>query len=84
VAINEARRREIRRQYRMWRAAVDLTQEQVEQAARAIYPEFPRGAYWRIETAQDFPSPSERKALAQVLKQKERALPYPESMERTA
>lgn len=75
VAMSEGRRLSIRRQYRLWRAAVDLTQDQVEERARAIYPEFRAGAFWKIENGIDFPSPSERKALARVLKQNESDLP---------
>lgn len=75
MAVTESRRREIRRLYRMWRAAVDLNQGEVEDAVRRIYPEFPRGAFWRIENGQDFPTPTARKALAKVLKRAESDLP---------
>lgn len=75
MALSAARKRAIRRQYRLWRADVDLTQGQVEERARRIYPEFRAGSYWRIENGLNFPSPSERKALARVLKCDESALP---------
>lgn len=75
MALSEGRKRAIRRQYRQWRAAVDLTQGQVEERARRIYPEFRAGSYWRIENGLGFPSPSERKALARVLKCDESHLP---------
>ena len=70
MGIKDTRRAEIRRQYRIWRAAAGkngLTQGQVEEAARVIYPEFRAGAFWKIENGLDYPTPSERKALAQVL-----------------
>lgn len=70
MGTKDGRRVEIRRQYRIWRTAAGkhgLTQEQVEQAAREIYPEFRAGAFWKIENGIDFPTPSERKAISQVL-----------------
>lgn len=54
---------------------VGLTQQQVEQAARKIYPEFPAARFTRIEKGFYFPTPSERKALAKVLKVAESELP---------
>lgn len=78
VRLSEARRAEIRRFYRVARAAVGkrgLTQGAVELAARAFYPEFGAGRFWRIENAETFPTPSERKALAKVLKVNEADLP---------
>lgn len=68
-------REAIRRQYRVWRAMVGLTQEQVEQAARKIYPEFSTDRFWRIENGVHYPTPTERKALARVLKVAESELP---------
>ena len=76
--VSEARRTEIRKQYRLWRAAVGtsgLTQAAVEEAARVIYPEFGAGRFWKIENGLDFPTPTERKALAQVLEVDEDELP---------
>lgn len=84
MALSNARRREIRRLYRQWRVAADLTQLDVEAQARAIYPEFRTGAYWKIENGVEFPSPSERKALARVLKQRESDLPSNMAEERAS
>ena len=84
---HETRRAEIRKQYRIWRAAVGkngLTQEGVEQAARRVYPEFGAGRFWKIENGLDYPTPSERKALARVLQVNEADLPSAEHMARTA
>lgn len=67
---NEPRRNDIKKRYRQLRAAVGeqgLSQQAVEQAARAIYPEFGKGRFWRIENGLDYPTPSERSALGQVL-----------------
>ena len=78
VRLTEARRAEIRKQYRIWRASVGkngLTQEATETAARKHYPEFRAGAYWKIEHGLDFGTPSERKALAKVFKVNEADLP---------
>lgn len=75
--MNDARRAEIRRQYRVWRAAVDLSQAGVEDAARKIYPEFGAGRFWKIENGLEFPTPTEKKALASVLGVSEDDLPAP-------
>lgn len=78
VRLSESRRAEIRKQYRLWRAAVGkngLTQEQTEQRARVLYPEFGVRRFWKIENGLDYPTPSERKALAKVLKVNEADLP---------
>lgn len=74
----DARRTEIRRQYRIWRAAAGksgLTQGEVEQLARKLYPEFRAGAFWKIENGWDYPTPTERKALSKVLGVTEADLP---------
>lgn len=87
MGIKEARRAEIRRQYRIWRAAAGksgLTQGQVEDAARAIYPEFRAGAFWKIENGLDYPTPSERKAIAQVLGVSEDELPAERAVARAS
>lgn len=87
VRVSESRRAEIRRFYRVARAAVGkrgLTQGAVEQAARAVYPEFGSGRFWRIENADTFPTPSERKALAKVLKVNEADLPSEQVMAKSA
>lgn len=81
--VSERRRGEIRRQYRVWRAAQGLTQERVESQARKLYPEFGVRRFWKIENAETFPTPSERKALARVLKVNEADLPS-EQMEAKA
>lgn len=73
--VHQARREEIKRQYRSWRALRGLTQDAVTAEARRIYPEFGTGRFWRIENGEDFPSPSERKALAAVLHVNEADLP---------
>ena len=78
---NTVRRAEIRQWYRLARMAVGkngLTQAQVEEAARKHYPEFRAGAYWKIENGLDFPTPSERKALAKVIRKHEAELPTPQ------
>lgn len=75
MPITDERRLRIRRQYRTWRAAADLTQEQTWRAARDHYPEFGSTRYWRIENADDFPTPSERRALAAVFGIAEAELP---------
>lgn len=82
--VRELQRGTIRRQYRLWRAAVDLTQEQVEAQARKLYPEFGAGRFWKIENGRDYPTPSERKALAKVLKVRELDLPAAQSPEAKA
>jgi transcriptional regulator with XRE-family HTH domain len=71
----ERKRDGIRRQYKAWRALADLTQEQVEEQARRVYPEFPKGKFWSIEKGLAYPSPTERKALAKALKVAEADLP---------
>lgn len=76
--VSERKRHEIRRTYRLLRAALDLTQAEVEDRARQIYPEFRKKSFPRIETGLDFPSPTERKALAKVLKVNEAELPTPD------
>lgn len=68
--IGEARRAVIRRQYRLWRAAVEKTQIQVESLAR-----LDAGRYWKIENGVVFPSETERKALARVLRINEADIP---------
>lgn len=81
VRLSEARRIEIRRFYRIARASVGkngLSQKAVEAAARKHYPEFGAGRYWKIEKALDFPTPSERRALAKVFKVTEDDLPVAE------
>lgn len=83
----ETRRTEIRRQYRIWRAAAGksgLTQTEVEQLARKLYPEFPAGLFWRIENGYDYPSPSERKAIAKVLGVTEAELPSDQPVARAS
>jgi hypothetical protein len=87
VVRHEARRAEIRRFYKLARTAVGksgLTQGEVEQAARKHYPEFGAGRFWKIENGLDYPTPSERKALARVLRVNEAALPAAEQMEAKA
>ena len=83
----EGRRAEIRRQYRIWRAAAGksgLTQGDVEQLARKLFPEFRAGAFWKIENGRDYPTPSERKAIAKVLGVNEADLPSEQVMARAS
>ena len=68
--VGEARRAAIRRQYRLWRAAVEKTQLDVEALAR-----LEAGRYWKIENGVVFPRPEERKAIARVLRINEADLP---------
>lgn len=68
--VGEARRQVIRRQYRLWRAAVEKTQLQVETLAR-----LDAGRYWKIENGVVFPTADERKAIARVLRINEADLP---------
>lgn len=68
--IGETRRTAIRRQYRLWRAAVDKTQLQVEALAR-----LDAGKFWKIENGLVFPTDEERARLARVLKVAADALP---------
>lgn len=68
--VGEARRQVIRRQYRLWRAAVEKTQLQVETLAR-----LDAGRYWKIENGVVFPTADERKAIARVLRISEEDLP---------
>ena len=82
--VSKGRREQIRRQYRVWRAALDLTQEQVEEQARRFYPEFGRGRFWKIENGTDFPTPSERKALAKTFRVNEADLPTIEQLEKAS
>lgn len=76
---------DIRRQYKRWRLdAGDLTQAQVEERARESFPEFRTGAFWKIENGLDFPTPSERKALAKVLRVNEADLPSDHAVKRAS
>ena len=70
VVISEARRAAIRKHYRALRNEVEKTQLQVETLAR-----LDAGRYWKIENGFVFPTDTERKALAKVLKVAESELP---------
>jgi transcriptional regulator with XRE-family HTH domain len=68
--VGEAKRAAIRRQYRLWRTAVEKTQIDVELLAR-----LDAGRYWKIENAVVFPTDEERIRLARVLKVNEADIP---------
>lgn len=70
VKKSDTRRVGIRRFYRMARLAQERTQIEVETLAR-----LGAGRFWKIENGLDYPTPSERKALARVLKVNEADLP---------
>ena len=77
--VDGAKQKAIRRCYRRLRIDIDKTQEAVAALARRHYPEFGPGRYWKIENGRDFPTPSERRALAKVLKVPESDLPSEET-----
>lgn len=76
--MTEARRNEIRRTYRLWRVHADLSQVEVEKRCREIYPEFPHKRFSRIEIGLDFPTPTQAKAIAEVLGVSVDDLPKPD------
>lgn len=80
----KAERQAIRRYYRPLRAALDLTQADVGALARRHYPEFGIRRYEAIENGLDFPTPSERKALAKALRVNEADLPTAEHLEKAS
>lgn len=57
------KRAQIRKQYRIWRTAAELTQLDT-----ALKAGLARERYWRIENAYDVPTDTERDALARVFK----------------
>lgn len=75
MRVSKADRLAIRRYYRMLRAGLDKTQAEVGALARRHYPEFGLRRYEAIENGLDYPTPSERKALAKVFKVNEVDLP---------
>lgn len=68
--VSETRRTQIRRHYRLLRAAVGKTQLQVESQTK-----LDAGKFWKIENGVVFPTSDERKALARVLDCDESDLP---------
>ena len=84
MGISKGERQGIRRYYRTLRAGLDKTQAEVGALARRHYPEFGIRRYESIENGLDFPSPSERKALAKVFKVNEADLPSEQVMAKSA
>ena len=70
--ISAARRDEIRRTYRGFRAAADKTQMEMTAQARIEV-----GRYWKIENGWLWPEPDERVRIARVLRVNESDLPSP-------
>lgn len=73
MVVNEKRRAEIRRFYRLARLVVERTQIEVESLAR-----LDAGKFWKIENGLYFPDEKERPRIAKVLKVNEADLPSAE------